>query len=256
MAYTAGNRDHRTPNPVGYSGDGSPLPQNLFVAVAVLGLACYGLSFGPVVDGGGATGWCVRFATLAGLSAAFGLMSRTHPLPSVTAMLAAMGFLDALSFQLLSPEPGWALTVIVMLTAVQAAVAIAALVLSRKAEADNNALTGYEAYAEYYNQAVRNYYSQQAASPPLESLHRSGEGQAASTAQTNHAVQRTQRASQLAEYAEFVSAQGDYGHAAESTAEAGPPTPRGALPRFGQTQPPAPGRQETTAEPSVWPPSS
>ena len=257
MVYSPGNRDYHTAFTApfarpGRSGDENHSPRNLFIAVAVLGLATYGLSFGPVVDGGGATGWSVRFAALAGLSAALGLTSKAQPLPLVTAVLAAMGFLDALSSRLLYPDPGWALTAIVVLNAVQAAIAVAALVLGRKADAPNGDVTGYEAYVEYYNQAVRNYYGQQASPASPEVSQHGGYGQAA--AYGAQSAQRAQRAPQHGEYSEFVSAPGEYGNAAGS--EAGPTqaTPPGGLPRFGPGQPPA-GRQETESEQSAWPPS-
>ena len=257
MVYSPGNRDYHTAFTApfersGRSDDESPLPRNLFIAVAVLGLASYGLSFGPVVDGEGAIDWYVRFAALAGLSAAFGLTSGAKPVPLVTAVLAAMGFLDALSSQLLYPDPGWALTVIVVLNAVQAAMAIAALVLGRKADAPNGDAAGYEAYVEYYNQAVRNYYGQQASPASPELSQHGGYGQA--SAYGSQASQRAQRAPQQGEYSEFVSAPGDYGHAASSTAGPSQPVPPGGLARFGPGQPPA-SRQEAETEQSAWPPS-
>jgi Family of unknown function (DUF5336) len=258
VVYSPGNHDYQSAYPQsarpGSSADESRLPQNLFIAVAVLGLACYAFSFGPVVDGGGATGWYVRFSALAGLSAALGLAAKGRAYPMVTAVLAAMGFLDALSSQLLAADPGWALTTILVLNCAQTAVAVAALMLLRQADATDTAVTGYEAYAEYYNQAVRNYYSQQAPSTVPETSRHAGYGQAAGYGAQAAPAPRTQRAPQRGEYADLVSAQGDYGHAATPPADPGQPTPPEGLPRFGPGQPPS-GRREPEAEQSAWPPS-
>lgn len=257
MVYSPGNRDYHTAFTApfersGRSEDENPLPRNLFIAVAVLGLASYGLSFGPVIDGEGVTDWYVRFAALAGLSAALGLVAKGHQYPLATAVLAAMGFLDALSGQLLYPDPGWALTVIVVLNALQAVAAIAALVLGRKADTPSSDTAGYEAYVEYYNQAVRNYYGQQAAPVSPDVSQHSGYGQA--SAYGSQASQRAQRSPQQGEYSEFVSAPGDYGHATSSAAGPSQPVPPGGLARFGPGQAPT-SRQEAEAEQSAWPPS-
>ncbi|HET6734482.1 MAG TPA: DUF5336 domain-containing protein [Mycobacterium sp.] len=235
----------------------SRLPGGLFIAVAVLGLATYALSFGPVVDGAGATGWYVRFAALAGLSAGLGLLPGQTPHTLVTAALAAMGFLDALSSRLLDTAPGWALTVIVALNAVQTAVAVAALLLSPKGRADDAVAAGYESYVEYYNQAVRNYYGQQAHTAPPQQAQRGGYAQGSAGVQASAPqTQRAQRASQYGDYADFVSPQGDYGRsvsAASSAAAQSQTVPPGG-PSVRPAQPPA-DRQEDEADQSAWPPS-
>ncbi len=227
MVYTPGNRVYQ-PTPTERprrSGAENPLPRRLFIAVVVLGLATYGLSFGPVMDGVGATGWNVRFAALAALCAAFSLLPRQNPQPFATAALATMGFLDALS-SVVTAAGGWPLTVIVVLNAVQAAAAIAALISSPKA-AEQTAISGYDAYVDYYNQAVQQYHSQQASAPsPPQQSARSGYGQAYGGAS---AADRAPRTSQSGDYAEFVSPQGEYGHSASAPSspagaqQAGPP---------------------------------
>lgn len=157
--------------------------------------------------------------------------------------------------QLLAADPGWALTTIEVLNLVQTAVAIVALMLWRNAEAGDTAVTGYEAYAEYYNRAVRNYYSQQAPSAVPEMSQHGGYGQAAGYgAQAAHAAPRAQRAPQRGEYSDFVSAQSDSGHVATPPAEPSEATPPQGLPRVGPGQPPA-GRQQAETEQSAWPPS-
>jgi hypothetical protein len=180
----------------------SSLPRNLFTAVAVLGLATYVFSFGPVGDGPETIGWDVRFAALAALCAMFGLLAKRSPLPLAIAVLATMGFLDALSTVLATADRGWALTVIVVLNALQSAAAAAALLLAPKAakQPDN---AGYEAYVDYYNQAVRSYYNQQAHPAAPEQMPRAGYGQAHGDARATSRVQRTQRPSQQGDYADL-----------------------------------------------------
>jgi hypothetical protein len=211
----------------------------------VLGLATYGVSFGPVLNGGDGPGWSIRFAALAALCAAFSLLPRQSPQTLATAVLATMGFLDALS-SVLTAEAGWPLTVIVVLNAAQTAAAIAALVSWRTTRAENSAITGYDAYVDYYNQAVRQYYGQRAPAPQ-ESAERSGCGQASSAAQT--AAYGAPRTSQSGNYSDLVPPQGEYGGFAE-----GPPTgpirsvPPAGLPRFRPAQPHASQLEEHTEQ--------
>ena len=247
-------RDYNSayPSPAGQSDLENPLPRGLFMAVAVLGVATYAVSFGPVVNDSGATGWHVRFAAMAALSAAFGLLPRQSPHALVTAILATMGFLDALSSIVTTTDSGWALLVIVVLNAMQSAAAVAALVLGPKPRPDN-ATAGYEAYAEYYNQAVRNYYSQQASAAPPPPPQRSGYGQASAAAQAAPQAHRAQRATQYGDYSEFVGPQGEQRQSASAPSPtAGPVSP--GLPTFAPTQPPT-ARQEKEADQSAWPPS-
>jgi hypothetical protein len=221
------------------------LPRRLFIAITVLGLATYGLSFGPVLDGGDGAGWSIRFAALAALCAAFSLLPSQSPQTLATAVLAAMGFLDALS-SVLTADAGWPLTAIVVLNAVQTAAAIAALVSSPRTRADNSAIAGYDAYVDYYNQAVRQYYGQQAAAPQ-EAEERSGYGQASNAAQA--AAHRAPRTSQSGAYSDLVAPQGDYGSFAE-----GPPTgpirsvPPAGLPSFRPGPPRADQPEERTEQ--------
>jgi hypothetical protein len=247
-------RDYHSayPSPAGRSDIETPLPRGLFIAVVVLGLAVYALSFGPVVNDAGATGWYVRFAALAALSAAFGLLPRQSPHALVTAILATMGFLDGLSSILTATDTGWALMVIVVLNALQATAAIAAMLLWPRATQDDTA-AGYEAYVEYYNQAVRNYY-QQAQPAPQQPAQQSGYGQASADAHAAPQAQRTQRATQYGDYADFVSPQGEYGQQAAAASPPAGPQPPGGMPSAASAHPPA-ARQETEAGQSAWPPS-
>jgi hypothetical protein len=212
----------------------SSLPRNLFIASVVLGLASYVFSFGPVADGHGAAGWDVRFAALAALCAMFGLLTKQKPLFLPTAVLATMGLLDALSSVLLATDPGWALTLIVVLNALQALAAVAALLLAPKAAPEPAGAAGYDAYVDYYNQAVRSYYGQQAQSVSPEQSQRAGYGQAYADARAAARAQRSQRPSQQGDYADLdysgtrtTAPQHDPGDSA-----AGPT----GLPSFGQAR--------------------
>jgi hypothetical protein len=207
------------------------LPRNLFIAVAVPGLATYIFSLGPVNNGQATVGWDGRFAVLAALCAMLGMLAKQNPLPLATAVLATMGFLEALSSTLTASDRGWAMTVIVIVNALQAAAAVAALMLAPKAAQDSAAAAGYAAYVDYYNEAVRNYYSQQGQPAPPEQPQRAGYGQAYADAQAAVRVQRTQRPSQHGDYADL-----DYSDsrptAPHRDVEGSAPTPTG-LPSFG-----------------------
>jgi Family of unknown function (DUF5336) len=246
VVYTPTNRDFRADTE-------SHLPRNLLIVVAVLGLATYAVSFGPVINGAGSGDWYVRFAALSGLVAAFALTPKGKPWPMVTAALAAMGFLDALSSTVLATDRGWALTAIVVLNALQTAAAVAALLIGPTPTTDNST-AGYEAYVDYYNQAVRNYYNQQAHSAPAEQSQHSGHGQAYADAQAAPRVQRAQRSSQYADYSEL-----DYGGSRGSAPQdhdlpgAAPGRPAG-LPSFGQAPSYADQTRRDTGESA--PPSS
>jgi hypothetical protein len=237
VVYSPGNRDYHSAYQPAYPSQRldaeSSLPRNLFIAVAVLGLVSYVFSFGPVAGGEGAIGWDVRFAVLAALCAMFGLLAKLNPLTLATAVLATMGFLDALSSVLAATDRGWALTVIVVLNALQAAAAVAALLLGPKAEADTTT-AGYEAYVDYYNQAVRNYYGQQAQPEAPEQSQRAAYGQAYADARGTARAERTQRPSQHGDYAE-LDYSGTRTTAPQQDLAGSAPGPTG-LPSFGQAR--------------------
>jgi len=234
--YSPGTRDYHSLYQPAYPGQRrdaeSSLPRNLFIAVAALGLASYVFSFGPLANGPETLGWDVRFAALAALCAMLGLLAKQNPPALIIAALSTMGFLDALSNVLAGSDRGWPLTVLVVLNALQSAAAVAALVLAPKA-AKQSDTGGYDAYVDYYNQAVQNYYSQQSQPPPPpEQTQRAGYGQAYGDARASARAQRTQRPSQQGDYADL-----DYGNSRPTaplheTAAPGPgPT---GLPSFGQ----------------------
>ncbi|WKG03124.1 DUF5336 domain-containing protein [Mycolicibacterium sp. HK-90] len=203
---------------------GNSLSRNLSIVVVVLGLAGYCVSFGPA-DAGGGSDWHVRFAALAGLSAAIGLLPKQTARPWLTALLAAMGFLDALS-SVISAGSGWVVTTIVVLNGLQAVVAIVALWLAPETAAAP-ATGGYEAYLDYYNQAVQQYYSQQGVVAQPDSSQRSGYGQAYAQAYAQTYAQApaagagagraAQQSPQYGDYADLLSPQQDHGHTTAAT---------------------------------------
>lgn len=235
--------------------------RNLSIAVVVLGLAGYCVSFGPAADGGG-NDWHVRFAVLAGLAAAIGLLPKQAAIPWLTAILAAAGFLDALSNVLTSS--GWVLTTIVVLNGLQTVAAVAALWLAPETPTAA-AAGGYEAYLDYYNQAVQQYYQQGAVAQP-DASQRSGYGQAyaqgytqsQSQAQSRAQSQATPQAPQYGDYADLLSPQQDYGRtAATAPAQPGgsvaPPGRAGAGPATNRAAESADGAATPQAP---WPPTS
>jgi hypothetical protein len=239
VVYSPANRDYHSAYQPAYPAQRldaeSALPRNLFIAVAVLGLASYVFSFGPVAGGPEAFGWDVRFATPAALCAMLGLLAKQNPLPLAIAVLATMGFLEALSSVLADSDRGWALAVIVVLNALQATAAVAALLLAPKAAARAADTASYEAYVDYYNQAVRNYYGQQGQPMAPEQSQRTGYGQAYADARAAARAQRSQRPSQQGDYADL-----DYSgsHSAAPQHDPGGSAPGGptGLPSFDQAR--------------------
>ncbi|OBI95853.1 hypothetical protein A5661_20420 [Mycobacterium asiaticum] len=190
----------------GYSawtpGDAKPAHRHLTLAVVLLGLGAYLVSFGPMFNTGGID-WDVRFAVLAGLLAAFGLLPRQTAAPKIVAVLAAIGFLDALSRGIVVPdgiEPGWALWVLIVLNALQTAAAVGAVLTQPSATDEQQAW--YAAYAEQYAQAAAQYYGQYTASEQADTGYGGATAQAQRPAQTRPAA-----APQEASYAEFVGGQ-------------------------------------------------
>lgn len=152
----------------------SSLPRNMTLAVVVLGLMSYGVSFGPMPEGQ-VVGWSVRFAVLATLLAGFGLLRGQKPHHKVVAVLAVAGFLEAFAMLLGGPGSGWVLTVIVVVNGIQSVAAIIGLLRADTEEPDS---TAYEAYSEYWAQMARYYGQYPAAGESREDLHRGGQGQA------------------------------------------------------------------------------
>lgn len=163
-AYEENSHDAATPRATG----------TLWLAVSVLGLGTFGVSFGtPVL-----LGWTIWFSVLAAVTAAVGLIphQRTHGWIVVT--FAVTGFLNALSTWFNTEQAGWALVVIVVLNALQAAAAVAALLLAGDTESVGDSGPDYAAYAQYAQayQAYQAYAMQYQQGPAPQS---SAAGQAA-----------------------------------------------------------------------------
>jgi hypothetical protein len=112
----------------------SKLPVYLLAAVAVLGLAAYLLSFGPVWEGGdsgsGVTILGIIAILFAALFAVVSLVPKQGMFTSVVTATAAVGFLLTI-WDLVNGGggAGWALIAIVVVSALQTVAAIAALLL-------------------------------------------------------------------------------------------------------------------------------
>ena len=90
------------------------------------------------------------------------------------------------------------------------------------------------AHVDYYNQAVRSYYGQQAQSGSPEQTQRAGYGQASADARAAPRAQRTQRPSQYGDYGDLdYSGSRTTAPLHDSAGSAAGPT---GLPSFGQAQ--------------------
>lgn len=214
MAYPGSQGYSPASQTSGYDGysQWSPEPENgakvshrqLAVTVALLGLCSYLVSFGPMLSGFGID-WDVRFAVLAGLLAAFGLLPRQTPAGKVVAALAAIGFLDALSRVVVVPEgvqPGWAMWAVMVLNGLQAGAAVGALLIQPGESEEQQAW--YAAYAEQYAQAAAQYYGQYAQEEQADVGYESGTAQGQQAQQVSASEPRQPAVSQEASYAEFV----------------------------------------------------
>ncbi|MBX9642399.1 MAG: DUF5336 domain-containing protein [Mycobacteriaceae bacterium] len=219
-------------------------------AVALLGVCSYLVSFGPMLNGFGID-WDVRFAVLAGLFAAFGLMPRqTSPsgqAGKLVAALAAIGFLDALSRVVVLPEgvqPGWAMWVVLVLNGFQAGAAIGALLTQPSASDEQRAW--YAAYAEQYAQAAAQYYGQYAGGEQSDVADESGTAHAQQVQQVTQVQQapepRRAAPPPQASYDEFVADHPQPGQASPPHAA----SPAAGLPNVGHSAAPA---QQTVSEP-------
>lgn len=176
--------------------DTVPKTAALNAAIAVTAAVSYG--FGFALDSGSAAAWAVRLAVLAGLAAGFALLQRqSHAV--VIAVLAAAGFLDALTVAVAGDDGlVWG---VVAANGVQAVCAVVAALLTRDATpvAQNDQ---YSAYVDYYNEATRRYYEQQAAYA-AESDRQAAYAQASARA-TAAPTQQRRAEQQHAGYSEFA----------------------------------------------------
>ncbi|OBJ52936.1 DUF5336 domain-containing protein [Mycobacterium sp. 1423905.2] len=225
--------------------------RHLTLAVVLLGVCSYLISFGPMLNVPGLA-WPVRFAVLASLIAALALWAKQTPAGVVVAALAALGFLDALASLITAPEgirPGWALWVVVVLNGLQALIAAGALRAQPSIVDEQKAW--YAAYAEQYAQAAAHYYGQYNEAAP-ESEYQNAQADAPQVGHATAPEPRRTAATQEASYAEFVAGQESahpLGHASQP-----PSAPPAGLPNVGQSAVPAP--QQTAAGQPEYRPSS
>ncbi|BBY31741.1 DUF5336 domain-containing protein [Mycolicibacterium sediminis] len=237
----------------------SKLPLFLSIGIAVLGLAAYLASFGPifVVDISGAIaqfpgipqesldipsqkvnggafltsggGTAIIAILLGALIAGVGALPRQKPRRAIVAVLSVFGFLVIL-LQLVGPannnSAGWALITITVLAFLQAAASIANLLL------DAGVITAPEPKPKYDQQpyggyAPPQYYGQQPGQP----------GQQGGPHQGQPQQQRPGYAPQYG-YGNGPSTGGFPGSAPQSGPHGGPPTPPTGFPAYGQPQPP------------------
>ena len=212
----------------------SKLPFYLLAAVAVLGLAAYLFSFGPMFtisdtdfpQLGSASGTslglglAVVASLLAGLLAGASLLPKQKVAVGVVAAVSVLGFLLVLAEIVNKPDGvsiGWALYVVIGLTFLQAAVAIGALLLDAGIISAPAPRPKYEQqqYGQYGGPGQ--YYGQQPHQLGARQQHRPG------------------YPSQYGGY-QGGSSSGGYSGGQQS----GPPTPPTGFPTYGQPQAPRP----------------
>jgi Family of unknown function (DUF5336) len=127
----------RLPEPATPAAEGpSKLPVYLLAAVAALGLAVYGSSYGPLFQAGAdfftptLLDLGVVASLLAGLIAGVGLVPKQKAAPALVAVLSVLGFLLSVAIVLTAPQGvsiEWGLYLIIAFSVVQAIVAVAVL---------------------------------------------------------------------------------------------------------------------------------
>ncbi len=223
----------------------SKLPFYLLIAVAVLGLGVYLFSFGPMFQisstdfpqlgsASGSSlglGLAVVAALLSALLAAASLLPKQKPPVGAVAAIAVLAFLLVIAELIQKPEGvsiGWALYVVIVLSFLQAAAAIAALLLDAGILSAPAPKPKYEPqqYGQYGGPG--GYYGQQGQHAP----HQGGQ-------------QRPQYPSQYGGYQGGSGSSGGYQAIGQ---QSGPPTPPTGFPTYGQPQ--VPSSAPTTHVPS------
>lgn len=231
----------------------SKLPFFLLAGVAVLGLLVYLVSFGdvftiensdfPQMGSASGTSQGVVMAVVAGLLSA--LIAAASLLPKQKAPLGVIAAIAVLSFLLMlaeiiqKPEGvsiGWALYVLIVLTFLQSAVAIAALLFDAGIISAPAPKPKYDRQPNYgpYGQPNQ-YYGQQHAP------HQGG-GQ--------------QRPPYQGSYGGYPGGSPASGGFAPIGQQGGPPTPPTGFPTYSQPQPQSAPAGQTPAQPSSSSPSS
>ncbi|MGE0219982.1 DUF5336 domain-containing protein [Mycolicibacterium sp.] len=245
----------------------SKLPVYLGAAVAVLGLLVYLSSYGPQFTVASEVfltpvriDIAVAASLLAALIAAVGALPKQTLHAGLIAVLSLLGFLLVISVVLTAPTGitiDWGLYLVVAFSAIQAIVAVGALLLDSGVISPPVPRPKYDQQSQYdpqaqYGQYPGAYYGQPTAPPP---------GQPQHTPQ--HQAPQSQRPGYPTPYggSGYPSAGPSTGGFAPqapsgqpgSSAQSGPPTPPTGFPTYGQ--PPA-SNAPTTQVPTQHQPSS
>jgi len=149
----------RLPEPATPTAEGpSKLPVYLLAAVAALGLAVYGSSYGPLFQAGAdfftptLLDLGVVASLLAGLIAGVGLVPKQKAAPALVAVLSVLGFLLSVAIVLTAPQGvsiEWGLYLIIAFSVVQAIVAVAVLLFDAGVIAPPAPRPRYEQQQQY-----------------------------------------------------------------------------------------------------------
>jgi hypothetical protein len=205
----------------------SKLPVYLTAAVAVLGLAVYVSSYGPLL-GTGADSFSpplldlgVVASLLAGLIAGVSLVPKQKAAPALVAVLSVLGFLLVINIVLGSPrgvDIKWGLYLIIALSVAQAIVAVAVLLFDAGVITPPAPRPRYEQPYGQYGAAPGPYYGQpHQPGPP----HQQGPPQ-------------QQRPGYPSPYGGYPGGPSTGGFSAGP--QGGPPTPPSGFPAYGQPQ--------------------
>jgi uncharacterized membrane protein len=240
----------------------SKLPSYLLMAVAALGLLIYLANFGPIFQvtasdflGQGGTvsgstlgiGIAVIAGLLAGLLAAVSLLPKQRNHVAVVAAIAVLSFLLVIAELINKPSEasiGWALYVLIALSLLQAASAIASLlydagILNPPTPRPKYDQQQQQQYGQYG--APASYYGQPQHQQHQQPQHHLGQ-QGGQPHQQSGQQQRPGYPSQYGGY----SAGPNTGGFPASGAQSGPPTPPTGFPTYGQPQQQQPGSGQTT----------
>lgn len=216
----------------------SRLPQYLNIAVAVFGLAVYLANFGPLFTisnsdfpqlgtASGSTtelGLAVVAALLAGLIAGAALLPKQRAYDAWVAIISVLAFLVILAEILTAPAEvtiGWGLYVVAVFSFLQAAAAIANLLLNSGVITAPEPKPRYDQQQQSYGHYQPQYYGQQPG------------GQ--------HQGPPQQRPGYPQQYGGYPGGASTGGFPAPGQLggqQSGPPTPPTGFPAYGQPQPP------------------
>jgi hypothetical protein len=179
MTYSSGSLGYQPAQPPGAYAAANPfakpadsaskLPLYLHVAVAVLGLATYLASFGPMLTvsdselGGftGDVGLAVPLAVLAALLAAVGLLPKAKNYAAIVGVVAVLGALLAIARTITKDDifsVGWGLWLVLIFNVVQAIVAVGAVLLDSEVVTAPPPKPKYDPYAQYGLPPGAGYY--------------------------------------------------------------------------------------------------